>query len=232
MAEGPLTFQYVIKKSVLEAGSYFPSLATETIIRAGLYLLLSLVLGLLLYFIYRKFYAGVVYSHVFAVSLAGMTVLTCAIIVAIQSNVVLSLGMVGALSIVRYRTAIKNPLDLLFLFWAVALGISIGAGMVQISLMVMVVRPLLLLILRQKGVREDMYILLVHYSGDMVELQVRRILGNLRYQIKSKTLRGEDIEMAIELRAKNSQTLFVEQIRNLEDVHDVTLVQYNGDYIN
>lgn len=232
MATGSLTFQDVIKKSVLEAGSFFPSLATETIIRAGLYLLLSLVLGLLLYFIYRKFYAGVVYSHVFAVSLAGMTVLTCAIIVAIQSNVVLSLGMVGALSIVRYRTAIKNPLDLLFLFWAVALGISIGAGMVQIALMVMVVMPVLLLILRQKGIREDMYILLVHYSGDMVELQVRRILGNLRYQIKSKTLRGEDIEMAIELRAKNSQTLFVEQIRNLEDVHDVTLVQYNGDYIN
>lgn len=232
MATGTLTFQDVIKKSVLEAGSFFPTLATETIIRAGLYLLLSLALGLLLYFIYRKFYAGVVYSHVFAVSIAGMTVLTCAIIVAIQSNVVLSLGMVGALSIVRYRTAIKNPLDLLFLFWAVALGISIGAGMVQIALMVMIVMPLLLLILRQKGIREDMYILLVHYSGDMVELQVRRILGNLRYEVKSKTLRGEDIEMAIELRAKNSQTLFVEQIRNLESVHDVTLVQYNGDYIN
>ena len=124
MANSTVTFQDVFKKSFLEASGIAGAMSTDALVRAGSYILLSVIVGLLIYILYRKTYAGVVYSRGFAVSLLGMTVITCAIIVTIQSNAVLSLGMVGALSIVRYRTAIKDPMDLLYLFWAVASGIA------------------------------------------------------------------------------------------------------------
>ncbi|MEG0902088.1 MAG: DUF4956 domain-containing protein, partial [Clostridia bacterium] len=192
-----------------------------------------LVAGLLLYWLYRKTYAGVVYSRSFAASLVGMTVLTCAIIVTIQSNVVLSLGMVGALSIVRYRTAIKDPMDLLYLFWAVADGIAIGAGMFYIALLLMLAMSVLLLCLKnRRGTREEMYILLVHYDGDGVDEQVRRSLGTCRYKVMSKTLRKRDVEMAIEVRIKHNNLNMLDALRTIEGVTDATLVQYSGDYID
>lgn len=227
-----MTFQDIIKKSVLEAGGFLQGVTTEVLLRAMGYVLLSFLLGVLLYWIYRKTYAGVVYSHSFAVSLAGMTVLTCGIIVTIQSNVVLSLGMVGALSIVRYRTAIKDPTDLMFLFWAVAVGIATGAGMFYVALGISLIMVLLILVLRRRHGKDEMYILLVHYTGDDVESDVRRMLGTLPYTIKSKTMRKNDAEMAIEVRVKKQNTLFADKIRELEAVRDVTLVQYNGDYID
>lgn len=230
--EKALTFQDVIKKSVLEAGGYLQGVTTETLLRAIGYVLLSLLVGILLYWIYRKTYAGVVYSHSFAVSLAGMTVLTCGIIATIQSNVVLSLGMVGALSIVRYRTAIKDPTDLMFLFWAVAAGIAIGAGMFYISLVITLVMLALILLLRRRHGKDEMYILLIHYTGEGIEGDVRRALGTLPYTIKSKTMRKHDAEMAVEVRVKKRNTMFVDEIRNLDSVEDVTLVQYSGDYID
>ncbi|MEG2701478.1 MAG: DUF4956 domain-containing protein, partial [Clostridia bacterium] len=163
----------------------------------------------------------------------GMTVLTCAIIVTIQSNVVLSLGMVGALSIVRYRTAIKDPMDLLYLFWAVADGIAIGAGMFYIALLLMLAMSVLLLCLKnRRGTREEMYILLVHYDGDGVDEQVRRSLGTCRYKVMSKTLRKRDVEMAIEVRIKHNNLNMLDALRTIEGVTDATLVQYSGDYID
>lgn len=230
--EQALTFQDVIKKSVLEAGGFLQGVTTETLLRAVGYVMLSLLLGLLLFWIYRKTYAGVVYSHSFAVSLAGMTVLTCGIIVTIQSNVVLSLGMVGALSIVRYRTAIKDPTDLMFLFWAVAAGIATGAGMFYIALAITLIMVLLILLLRRRHGKDEMYILLIHYTGNEVEGDVRRALGTLPYTIKSKTMRKNDVEMAVEVRVKKHNTMFVDKIREMEAIKDVTLVQYNGDYID
>ncbi|MEG2315301.1 MAG: DUF4956 domain-containing protein, partial [Clostridia bacterium] len=205
----------------------------STVGRAAGYIFLALVAGLLLYWLYRKTYAGVVYSRSFAASLVGMTVLTCAIIVTIQSNVVLSLGMVGALSIVRYRTAIKDPMDLLYLFWAVADGIAIGAGMFYIALLLMLAMSVLLLCLKnRRGTREEMYILLVHYDGDGVDEQVRRSLGTCRYKVMSKTLRKRDVEMAIEVRIKHNNLNMLDALRTIEGVTDATLVQYSGDYID
>ena len=229
--ENALTFKDIIKNSVLEAGGFLQGVSAATITKAAVYILLSLLVGLLLFFLYRKTYTGVVYSHSFAVSLAAMTVLTCTIIVTIQSNVVLSLGMVGALSIVRYRTAIKEPMDLMYLFLAVAVGIAIGAGMFYIALMVLAIMSLLLFILlRVRRIREDMYILLIHYTGDSIDDSIRRALGTNPYQIKSKTMRKQDVEMAVEVRVKKNKLAFVDEIRNLNAVTDVTLVQYNGDY--
>ncbi|MEG0766914.1 MAG: DUF4956 domain-containing protein, partial [Clostridia bacterium] len=120
--EGTLSFKDVIKKSVLTSGAFFQTVTLDVLLHAALTVLLALIVGFLIYGIYRKSFRGVVFSQSFAISLIGMTVLTCGIIVTIQSNVVLSLGMVGALSIVRYRTAVKDPTDLMFLFWTVAAG--------------------------------------------------------------------------------------------------------------
>ncbi len=228
-----LTFRDIIKKSVLEAGGYIQGVSLDVVVRAAVLVLLSLLAGLLLFWLYRKTYAGVVYSHSFAISLAGMTVLTCTIIVTIQTNVVLSLGMVGALSIVRYRTAVKDPIDLMFLFMAVAMGIAIGAGMAYIALLALVIMALLLVLLnRLRSIREDTYILLVHYTGDGAEDAVRRAIGTRPYQIKSKTMRKQDMEMAIEVRVRRRDLTFVDEIRALEGINDVTMVQYNGDYID
>ena len=231
--DGTLTFQDIIKNSVLEAGGYLQNLTWGAILQAARSIGLALLMGLAIFAVYRKAYMGVVYSRTFAVSLAGMTVLTCAIIVTIQSNVVLSLGMVGALSIVRYRTAVKDPMDLLFLFWAVAAGIATGAGMFYIAVLVALIMVVLLLVLaRSKHVRDEMYILLIHYSGDGVDEAVRRALGTHPYQIKSKTMRKEDVEMAVEVRVRKNDLTFVDRIRAMEKVLDITVVQYNGDYID
>lgn len=228
-----LTFKEIFKKSFLENGGLFQSANAQTMLRAGGYILLSLVLGLLVYRLYRKTYAGVVYSRGFATSLIGMTVLTCTIIVTIQSNAVLSLGMVGALSIVRYRTAIKDPMDLLYLFWCVAMGIATGAGMFFIALFAYAVMAILLLVLsRARGPKDELYILLVHYTGDAIDKDVIRAVGANPYKIKSKTIRKHDVEMAVEVRVKKNDMRFVDELRAVEGINDVTLVQYSGDYID
>lgn len=228
-----MTFSDIFKQSFLNTGGLTQGLTAAVFGRAVIYILLSVVIGVLLYVLYRRTYSGVVYSRAFAASILGMTVLTCTIIVTIQSNVVLSLGMVGALSIVRYRTAVKDPMDLFYLFWAVASGIATGAGMFLIALFVFVVMAVILLILsRIKGRRDEMYILLVHYSGEGMEETIRRAIGTHPYKIKSKTLRKTDIEMAIEVRVKKNDMRFVDALRNEEQIHDLTLVQYSGDYID
>lgn len=228
-----LNFSDIFKKSFLETGGLMQGLNSSALLRAMIYILLSVVIGTMLYFLYRKTYAGVVYSRGFAVSILGMTILTCAIIVTIQSNTVLSLGMVGALSIVRYRTAVKDPMDLLYLFWAVASGIATGAGMFLIALFVFAVMAAVLLILSHaRGRRDELYILLVHYTGEGIEEKVRRAIGTHPYKIKSKTIRKQDVEMAVEVRVKKNDMRFVDALRADDQIHDLTLVQYSGDYID
>ncbi len=228
-----LNFSDIFKNSFLESGGLMQGLTTAVLWRAITYVLLSVIIGVLLFLLYQKTYSGVVYSRAFAVSILGMTVLTCAIIVTIQSNTVLSLGMVGALSIVRYRTAVKDPMDLLYLFWAVASGIATGAGMFLIALFVFVVMAVILLILSHfRGRRDELYILLVHYSGEGIDEKIRRAIGVHPYKIKSKTMRKNDMEMAVEVRVKKNDMRFVEALRQESDIYDFTLVQYSGDYID
>lgn len=192
-------------------------------------LAVALVAGLIIYFIYKKFFRGAVFSQTFAVTLVGMTVLTCMITLAISTNLVLSLGMVGALSIVRYRTAIKEPMDLLFLFWAISAGIAIGASMYILVAVASIVLIIVLLLLSRSGANQ-VYVMIIHYHGDDIGDQVRRILNKTRHTIKSRTMRSESCEMAVEVYVKNGNLAFAEQVRNLERVDDVTLVQYNGEY--
>ena len=216
----------MIKKSVLESG-VFDQYNIPSILVA---LAAALVLGILIFLVYRRFYTGVIYSRTFAVTLVGMTVLTCMVTLAISTNVVISLGMVGALSIVRFRTAIKDPMDLLYLFWAITTGITSGAGMYVLALIAAAIMILMIILFYSRQQRGRIYIAVIHYSGDEAGDEVIRCFGKRKYFIKSKTMRKEKTEMAVEIFCKQADMDFMEKIRAIEHVDDVTLIQYNGEY--
>ncbi len=216
----------VIKNSVLESGMF----AQMDVVNLVLVLLIALAMGSVIFLIYRKFYSGVVYSKTFGMTLVGMTVLTSMVTVAISSNVVISLGMVGALSIVRFRTAIKDPLDLLYLFWSITTGIAVGANMVVLALGAALVMFLLVLLFSGKDKGKRVYVLIAHYQGDAAGDEIIRSLGRIKYCVKSKTLRGESTEMAVELFCRRDESAFLEKIRAVPGVADVTMIQYNGEY--
>jgi len=193
-------------------------------------LLVSFSLGLLIYYVYKRTFRGVVYNEAFAITLSVMTILTTMITLAISSNIALSLGMVGALSIVRYRTAIKDPMDILFLFWAVGTGITVGAKFHYLALVGAIIVILLFLTLNRKVISNDVYILIIHYSGEDVGEELRRIMRSMRYQIKSKTVRKSDVELAVEVVVRGDNTAFMDAIKNLPSVNDVALIQYTGQF--
>lgn len=156
--------------------------------------------------------------------------LTCMVTLAISTNVVISLGMVGALSIVRFRTAIKDPMDLLYLFWAITTGITAGAGMYVLALLAAAIMILMIVLFYHKQQRGKIYIAVIHYTGDQAGDEVIRCFGKRKYFVKSKTMRKEKTEMAVELYCRQNDMDFMEKIRSIEDVEDVTLIQYNGEY--
>jgi len=221
-----MSVQDVIKKSILESGA-FDSLSLTNIF---LGLVTAIVIGIVIYFTYQKFYTGVIYSRSFAVTLVGMTLLTAVITLAISTNVVISLGMVGALSIVRFRTAVKDPLDLLYLFWAITSGIASGANMYLLVVIAAVVMVLIIIIFNKHQLKGRIYIAVIHYLTDEAGDNIIRTFGKMKYFIKSKTVRKEVTEMAVEVYCKNNDTFFIEKIRDIEGVQDVTLIQYNGEY--
>jgi len=221
-----MSVQDFIKNSILESGVFDGVSMTS----AALGLLTALIMGAVIYFVYQKFYTGVIYSRSFAITLVGMTVLTAMVTLAISTNIVISLGMVGALSIVRFRTAIKDPLDLLYLFWAITTGITSGARMYVLVAVAAVVMTLMIVLFYHKQQKGRIYILVVHYLGDEAGDNVIRALGKIKYFIKSKTLRKDKTEMAVEVFCKNNDTFFMEKIRAIDGVEDSTLIQYNGEY--
>lgn len=212
------------QKSVLNAFTQYdaPKLAVA--------LLAALALGILIYLVYRKFYTGVVYSRSFAVTLVGMCVLTCMVTLAISTNVVISLGMVGALSIVRFRTAVKDPLDLLYLFWSITTGITAGAGMYALGLVTAAVMIVMIYLFSHWQAKGRVYIAVIHYMGTEAGDDIVRALGRIKYAVKSKTMRGENNEMAVEVFCKDPNMEFADRIRAVKGVQDVTLIQYNGEY--
>ena len=138
--------------------------------------------------------------------------------------------MVGALSIVRFRTAIKDPMDLLYLFWAITTGITAGAGMYVLALLAAAIMILMIVLFYHKQHRGKIYIAVIHYTGDQAGDEVIRCFGKRKYFVKSKTMRKEKTEMAVELYCRQNDMDFMEKIRSIEDVEDVTLIQYNGEY--
>ena len=221
-----MSVQDFIKKSILESGAFDG--ASLTNITLGL--ATAVVMGAVIYLIYCKFYVGVIYSRSFAITLVGMTVLTAMVTLAISTNIVISLGMVGALSIVRFRTAVKDPLDLLYLFWAITTGITAGAGMyllVAVAAIVMIGMIVLFYHKQQKG---RIYIAVIHYIGDEAGDNIIRALGKMKYFVKSKTVRKGKTEIAIEVYCKDNDMFFLDKIRDVDGVEDATLIQYNGEY--
>lgn len=215
-----------IKNSVLNADSY----SQVDIGRIALSLITALILGILIYLVYRKFYAGVVYSKSFAVTLIGMCVLTCMVTLAISTNIVISLGMVGALSIVRFRTAVKDPLDLFYLFWAITGGITAGAGMYILTMVASIIVIIMLAIFYARPSKGHVYVAVIHYEGTETGDEIIRAFGKNRHFIKSRTMRGDVTEMAVEVYCKDKNLAFEERIRDIPKVKDITLIQYNGEY--
>jgi hypothetical protein len=215
-----------VKKSVLNSDMY----TTYDVGSIIMSLVIALILGILIYLVYKKFYAGVIFSKSFAVTLIGMCVLTCMVTLAISTNIVISLGMVGALSIVRFRTAIKDPLDLLYLFWSITCGITAGAGMYLLTLAASAIIILMLAAFYSKSTAGQIYVAVIHYEGTETGDAIIRALTKTKYYIKSKTLRGNLSELAIEIAVKNNDLYIEEKIRDIDGVKDVTMIQYNGEY--
>lgn len=221
-----MSVQDFIKKSILESGTFDGPTVTGIVLG----LLTALLAGALIYLVYSRFYTGVIYSRSFAVTLVGMTVLTAMVTLAISTNIVISLGMVGALSIVRFRTAVKDPLDLLYLFWAITSGIASGAKMYLLVASTALIMILLIALFQKKQQKGRIYIAIIHYTGEEAGENVIRAFGKTKYFIKSQTVRKDTTEMAAELFFKKYDSLFLERIRNVEGVQDATLIQYNGEY--
>ena len=172
-----------------------------------------------------------VYDHSFNISLVVMTILTAVIIVTISSNIMLSLGMVGALSIVRYRTAVKSPLDLMFLFWAITTGIAAGAGYYYIAWVAFLFVALVFVVLRGIRQRRETYMLILNYqTKEGLEEEIRRVLHNYKAKVRSKIVRGETTELTVEVLMRDDNLSLPNTLSALEGVNDVTLVQYRGSY--
>ena len=148
---------------------------------------------------------------------------------AISTNIVISLGMVGALSIVRYRTAVKEPADLLYLFWAITTGITVGASMYILAIIGAIIFIAMIMIFNAKVMNAQSYVMIVHFSGD-AEAAILESIKSVRYSLKSKVMRNQETEMTVQLSCKGEETSFVDQIKAISTVKDVTLVQYHGEY--
>ena len=199
-----------------------------------LVLILSFALGLYIFFIYKKSYAGIMYSASFGVTFIALTMITAFLILAVTSNVILSLGMVGALSIVRFRTAIKEPSDIAFLFWAIAVGIVLAAGFIPLAVFGSFFIGIILLIFsRYKGF-ERPYILVVHCEDSMVEKHVHEYLEQKvkKTSVKSKSVVPGCIELNYEIRLKDENTDFINELAEFPGVSHTVMVSYNGDYMS
>ena len=218
------------KNSVWESFAGSQGLTGEFVTTAVIAMVLAVLMGVFIYLIYGHYFGGVVFSNSFAVTLVGMTVLSCMLTLAISSNIVISLGMVGALSIVRYRTAIKDPMDLLYLFWSISVGITLGAGLYVLAAATLVIMTLVVHIFYNRKKKGVIYILVAHYDSVMAGDEILRSVSKMKHQLKSKTIRGDLTELTMELICKGNNTLFVEQINRIEGLKDVALIQYNGEY--
>ncbi|NWL89362.1 MULTISPECIES: DUF4956 domain-containing protein [unclassified Paenibacillus] len=224
------TFSDIIKKSVLSNFSSSDISITKIIIA----LAIAFAIGLFIYTLYKRIFSGVLYSKSFNVSLIGMTMVTSMIIIAVNSNLVLSLGMVGALSIVRFRTPIKDPTDLIFLFWAAAAGIVTGAGFYTLAMIGSVIIGLVLFLFIKNSSVENPYLLVVNCDGDESEQRLQEQIGSLvkRYNVKQKTVSQDNIEVTLEIRLRKGEGSFINQISALQGVRNAVLISYNGDYVS
>ena len=222
-----MTFSDIFNSSFLESVTEFSAL--DTLIG----MLAALVIGLFIFMIYKKTFSGIMYSTGFAMSLIGLSLVTTLVIMAVTSNVVLSLGMVGALSIVRFRAAIKEPMEIVFLFWSLAVGIVIGAGMIPLAVIGSVIIGVILVLFADRKHNNTPYILIVNCDGEKSEESALNLIEKSvdKYMIKSKTVSTSGIELTAEIRVKDAATGFVNRISEISGVSGATLVTFNGEYM-
>lgn len=192
-------------------------------------MLVAFVAGLVIFIVYKMTYRGVVYSATFNMSLILMTVLTAAIVVTISSNVVLSLGMVGALSIVRFRSAVKDPVDIMYLFWAITVGIIVGAGQYIFAAIVTVVVAAICFLMRIFKGNNQVYLLVVR-CDPQVAGHVGNMIDSLNAKIRNKTATARFIETTAEIPASKIPKNMVEKLQSIDGVMSAVLVNYNGEY--
>ncbi|WP_300415711.1 DUF4956 domain-containing protein [uncultured Oscillibacter sp.] len=222
-----MTFQDIFKSSFLE------NVTSVSLLDMSLALILAFGLGLFIFLVYKKTFTGVMYSSGFGVTLVALTMITTMVILAVTSNVVLSLGMVGALSIVRFRTAIKEPLDIAFLFWSIAVGIVLAAGLIPLAVFGSVAIGLTLLVFVNRKSRCDPYIAVLQCDGQESEARAEDFLrqNTRRCVVKSKTVQKDAVELNLEIRLRDENTGFVNALADLPGVRSAVLVSYNGDYM-
>ena len=223
-----MTFNDIFKSRFLENVTEFS--VVDTLIG----LLFALMIGLFIFLIYKKTFSGIMYSTGFAMTLVGLTLVTTLVIMAVTSNVVLSLGMVGALSIVRFRAAIKEPVEIVFLFWSLAEGIVIGAGMLPLAVIGGFIIGVILFLFSNWKVGQTPYILIVNCSDEKAEQKAMTIIEKSvnKYMVKAKTVNAEGIELTAEIRIRGTATGFVNRINEISGVQGATLVTYNGEYMS
>ncbi len=222
-----MTFQDIFKSSFLE------NITSVSLLDMAIALILAFGLGLFIFLVYKKTFSGVMYSSSFGVTLVALTMVTTMVILAVTSNVVLSLGMVGALSIVRFRTAIKEPLDIAFLFWSIAVGIVLAAGMIPLAVMGSVVIGIILLVFVNKKSHVNPYIVVLQCDGQDSENRAKVYLEQFtqRCVVKSKTAQKDMVELNLEVRLRDENTGFINILADMDGVRSAVLVSYNGDYM-
>lgn len=222
-----MTFQDIFKSSFLE------NVTSISFFDMSLALILAFGLGMFIFLVYKKTFSGVMYSSSFGVTLVALTMITTLVILAVTSNVVLSLGMVGALSIVRFRTAIKEPLDIAFLFWSIAVGIVLAAGLIPLAVIGSVAIGVFLLIFVNRKPHVNPYIIVIHCTGQESEQQATEYVKQQvnRFVVKSKTVQKGAIEINAEIRMKDDHTDFINVLSDMEGVDSAVLVSYNGNYM-
>lgn len=222
-----MTFNDIFKSNFLN------NIASINVFDMLLALILAFGIGLFIFFIYKKTFSGVMYSSSFAVTLVALTMITTLVILAVTSNVVLSLGMVGALSIVRFRTAIKEPLDIAFLFWSIAVGIVLAAGLIMLAVIGSIMIGIFLLVFVNQKPHANPYIVVISCADHESETKAKAFLEEhvKRIVVKSKTARKGAVELNLEIRMKDDNTDFINELSDMKGINSAVLVSYNGDYM-
>lgn len=222
-----MTFNDIFKSSFLE------NIGGVSILDMAVALTLAFGIGMFIFLVYKRTCQSVMYSSSFGTTLVALTMIATVVILAVTSNVVLSLGMVGALSIVRFRTAIKEPLEIAFLFWSIAVGIVLAAGIIPLAVVGSLAIGAVLLLLANKKPHCNPYIVVISCADSACEKKARDFLKSQvqRCVVKSKTARKGCIELNLEIRMKNDDTDFINALSEIHGVSSAVLVSYNGNYM-
>jgi len=222
-----ISFEDIFKSSILEKTSNF------SVIDSLIGLLVAFGVGLFIYYVYKKTFSGVIYSHTFNISLIIISMATALIIIGISSNVLLSLGMVGALSIVRFRTPIKDPMDLVYLFWAIVSGILCGAGFIVLVILGALLIGIVLILFTNRIKIENPYLLVIKYTNESLEDSLTKTISDhaKKFSVKSKSIMpGNDFELTYEIRVKENNATFIDNISKLDGVKSAIMLSYDGNF--